>query len=81
MRKSKIFMLAAIFSFAIAGAWIVGGHPANAQKNPTATPTPSGTPAQVLGTSPPGGSTTRPSPWPKPPPPPKPGPHPAPNPH
>ena len=35
MKTSKKFMLAAIFSFAVAGAWIAGGHSAAAQAGGT----------------------------------------------
>jgi len=41
MKTSKVLVLAAVFSFAVASAWITGAQPAGAQPTAT-TPTPGG---------------------------------------
>jgi hypothetical protein len=63
MKTSKKFMLAAIFSFAVAGAWIAGGHSAAAQAGgtkgtTTAPPPPPGNKATTTKTYNSGSSTT-----------------------
>jgi hypothetical protein len=49
MKTSKTLMLAAIFSFAVAGAWIGGAQAGDNKGTPTATPTATPTPSSPAG--------------------------------
>jgi len=53
--NNKMFVLATIFSFSVAGTWVASAQPAGTQKTPTATPTPTPTGTPTSG----GKSTTK----------------------